>query len=87
MSAAVASRHLREMLVLAMLGGVLLFGAGCATHQRYVDPAVDRTSVERPARPIEEEESLSDRIGEVGVVLLVVLVTVGGILLPILLLA
>jgi len=75
---------LRVMVVLLGLGGGLLLGAGCAERQpQFID---SDTSIERPARPVSEEEGLSDRIGEVGVVLLVVAIAVGVILIPILLL-
>jgi len=41
--------------------------------------------MERPARPLEEEETVSDKIGEVGVVLLVVGTVAAGIAIPLLL--
>ena len=87
MSTALGIRSAQRALVLVAFTAVLLLSAGCASRQRYYDPSIDEVGVERSARPIDEEQSLADRIGEVGVVLLVVVVTVGGILLPILLLA
>lgn len=72
--------------MLVALSGVLLGGAGCASHQQQATSIEDRTSIERPVEPLNEEETLTDRIGQVGVVLLVVVVTVGAILLPIFLL-
>jgi len=61
-----------------------LFLTGCAARQpETIDAPV---GIERPARPLSEEEGLADRIGEIGVVLLVIVVSIGGILLPILLL-
>ncbi len=70
--------------VLCALVIAVLVGSGCATQQRN-RPAED-TRIERPAVPLSEEEGLSDKIGEVGVVVLVVVLTVGVILVPILLL-
>ncbi len=81
------SRVARLAFILLVLSSVLFFGAGCASRQRtpaQIDD--DAAGVERPARALSEEEGLADRIGQVGVVLLVVVVTVGGILIPILLL-
>ena len=69
--------------VLVCLAGALFLAPGCATHRP--GPG-DHSRVERPAHPLEEEESLSDKLGEVGVVVLIVVVTVGGILVPIILL-
>ncbi len=70
--------------VLCALVIAVLVGSGCATHQRS-RPAED-TGIERPAVPVSEDESLTDKIGEVGVVVLIVVLTVGVILVPILLL-
>lgn len=77
----------RLLLAIVMMLGCAAAGPGCAARQRETAP-IERqaTSLERPAKPLSEEESLADRIGEVGIVVLVVVVTVGGILLPILLL-
>ncbi len=77
---------LRGTVLLLTLTGTLLLGAGCATRQHEMAPAEEETNIERPAVPLSEEEGVTDRIGEVGVVLLVVAVAVGLILLPILLL-
>ncbi len=74
----------RMACVLACLAGALFLAPGCATQQRP-GPG-DHSRVERPAHPLEEEEGLSDKIGQVGVVVLIVVVTVGGILIPIILL-
>ena len=66
---------------------ILLSGAvGCAARQPYPASIDESTSIERPARPLEEEETFWDRAGEVGIVILIVAITVGGILVPILLL-
>jgi len=72
-------------VVLTALSMALLAGSGCASRQPYGASVEDRTSIERPARPLDEEEGLSDKIGEIGIVLLLVGVTIGGILVPILL--
>ena len=69
---------------LAALSLVLLIEAGCASRQRSTTPIEEPAGIERPARSLEEEESLFDRIGEVGVVLLVVGVTIGLIVVPLL---
>ena len=55
-------------------------------RQRPPSAVEDEAGIERPAQPLSEEETLADRIGQVGVVILIVVVTVGGILVPILLL-
>jgi hypothetical protein len=59
---------------------------GCASQRRQETSIEEPATIERPARPLGEEEGLADRIGEVGVVLLVVGVTVGAIAVPLLLL-
>ncbi len=71
---------------LAVLSALLAVGAGCASQQRQTTSVEEPVGIERPARSLGEEETLSDRIGEVGVVLLVVGVTLGLILVPLLLL-
>ena len=76
----------QKVLGLAVVCAVLVLAAGCATHQRYPSAAEEEAGIERPAQPLGEEEGLADRIGEVGIVILVVVVTVGGILVPLLLL-
>jgi len=76
----------RFAVLLLALSGALLLGNGCATRQHEPLSAEEETSIERPAVPLSEEAGLTDRIGEVGVVLLVVGVAIGLILLPILLL-
>lgn len=75
----------RLAVLLLALSGVLFLGGGCASRQREPAQIEDDTSIERPAVPLGEEEGLTDRIGQVGVVLLVVGVTIGLILIPILL--
>jgi hypothetical protein len=78
---------IRFAFLLLALSGALFLGGGCAARQHEPVPAEEEeTSIERPAVPLSEETSWTDRIGEVGVVLLVVGVAVGLILLPILLL-
>ncbi len=76
----------QSALGLVVLSAVLFFAAGCATHQRQPASVEESTSIERPARPLEEEETFWDHTGEVGIVILIIGITVGGILLPILLL-
>ena len=75
----------RLAFLLLALCGALCFGTGCASRQRQAAEIDDDRSIERPAVPLSEEEGLADRIGEVGVVLLVVGVAIGLILIPILL--
>ena len=83
---------MRVFMLLWALSGVLFVSGGCASHQRQptrvqqVDQVDDDSSIERPAVPLGEETGLVDRIGEVGVVLLVVGIAIGLILIPILLL-
>jgi hypothetical protein len=76
----------RFTVLLLALSGVLFLGGGCASRQRQPAEVDESTTVERPAVPLSEEQGLADRIGEVGVVILVVGVTIGLILIPILLL-
>jgi hypothetical protein len=76
----------RLTVLLLALAGVLFLGGGCASRQREPAQIDDDTSIERPAVPLSEETSLTDRIGEVGVVILVVGITLGLILIPLLLL-
>jgi hypothetical protein len=70
--------------VLTALSAVLVVGAGCASRQQQPAPIQEPAGIERPAQPLSEEESLSDRIGEVGIVILVIGVTVGLIVVPLL---
>jgi hypothetical protein len=78
-------RSWQTAIVLVMLSALLLGAPGCASEQRYAsDDSIDE-SIERPAVPLEEEETLSDKIGEVGVVSLVLGVVAAGIALPFLL--
>jgi len=72
-------------IVLAVLSGILLVAPGCASEQRLPGTDEEVESMERPARPLEEEETVSDKIGEVGVVLLVVGTVAAGIAIPLLL--
>ena len=73
-------------VLLLALSAVLFLGAGCAARQHESVSSEEETSIERPAVPLTEEEGVADRIGQVGIVLLVVGVAIGLILLPILLL-
>jgi hypothetical protein len=63
--------------LLAVLSATLFLASGCASSKKPEPATVDYRGIERPARPVGEEESVSDRMGQVGVVLLVVLVTAG----------
>ena len=76
----------RWSVLLLALSAVLFVGAGCASRQHQAAQVEEDSGIERPAVPLSEEEGLSDRIGEVGVVLLVVGITIGLIIVPILLL-
>jgi len=78
-------RSWRAALVLVMLSACLLLAPGCASEQRAPEYDDATSSFERPARPLDEEETLSDKVGEVGVVLLVVGGVAAGIVLPFLL--
>ncbi len=71
---------------LTALAAILVVEAGCASRQGQTTSIEEPASIERPAQPLGEEETLYDRIGEVGIVLLVVAVTVGVIVVPLLLL-
>jgi hypothetical protein len=75
-------RSWQTVIVFAVLSGVLLVAPGCASQQRSPERGDTVESMERPAVPLEDEETLSDKIGEVGVVLLVV----GAVVVPIVLL-
>jgi hypothetical protein len=77
---------MRVAVVFVALCGGLLAASGCASQQRQAAAIDEDASIERPAMPLDEETGLADRIGEVGVVLLIIAVTVGGILVPLLLL-
>ena len=79
--------HLRRAwqtlcVVIALLGVLSVLGS-CAAHPRH-NTMLDDDTLE--AQPLNEDDSLGDKAGEVGVVGLVVAVIVGGILLPIFLL-
>jgi len=63
--------------------GALLGGAGCAVHRQAVPADDTATGNVRAARPLGEEDSVADRAGQVMVVLLVIVVTVGLILVPV----
>ena len=68
-------------LVLAALCGTLLLGVGCASQQ--AQPAtVDYRGIERPARPISEEESTGYEAGQIVIVLVAVAVAGALIALP-----
>lgn len=73
---------LRLVVLCIMLSGTV----GCAARQPHPASVEESAGIERPAHPLEEEETFWDRAGEVGIVLLIVGITVAGILLPILLL-
>jgi len=75
----------RTTLVLLTLSALLMLVTGCASRQAETTSVEEPAGIERPAEPLEEETTLSDQIGEVGIVLLVVAVTIGGILIPLLL--
>ena len=75
-----------KAFVLMALCSVLWLAAGCASRPHQAAEIDDTSSIERPAVPLGEEQTLSDRFGEMGIVLLVIAVAVGGILIPILLL-
>ena len=77
---------LRFAVLLLAFAGVLFLNGGCASRQHQPTQVEDDSDIERPAGPLGEEEGLTDRIGEVGVVILVVGITLGLILIPILLL-
>ena len=77
---------MRVAVLLLAFSGLLFVNGGCASHQPQPTHVEDDSGIERPAVPLEEEEGLTDRIGEVGVVILVVGITLGLILIPILLL-
>jgi hypothetical protein len=77
-------RALRVMVVCVMLCGSAPLVTGCAARQEEWHTTEEPASIERPASPLEEEKSLADRAGEVMVVILVVGITVGLILVPIL---
>src|SRR5579862_8826449 len=62
----------RAATILAVLSACLLFAPGCASEQRTADYDDTPPNIERPAQPLEDEETLTDKIGEVGVVLLVI---------------
>ena len=72
--------------VVVVLCGTLLFGSACASRQPEPRPFGTPQSIERPASSLEEETSAADRAGEIAVVLLVVVVTIAGIVVPIILL-
>ena len=79
-------RSWRVFLVLTALCASLLLASGCAGRQPQGTSIESPASIERPAQSLGEEESLADKIGQVGVVLLVVGAAIGGILVPLLLL-
>ena len=66
-----ATRRWRIALVAALLWVGLSMVPGCSGERQptsYSSP----TGIERPALPMDEEETAADKAGEVGVVLLVV---------------
>jgi hypothetical protein len=78
-------RPWRTAIVLLVFSGFLLGAAGCASEQRSYDSEDSIESIEQPADSFEEEESLSDKAGEVGVVLLAIGTVAAGVALPFLL--
>jgi len=78
-------RSWQTAIVLVLLSGILLIAPSCASEQHTSGGGGSIEGIERPARPLGEEESLADKIGEVGVVLLVVGSVAAGIVIPLLL--
>jgi hypothetical protein len=76
---------MRFAVLLLAFSGVLFLNGGCASRQHQPTYVEDDGDIERPATPLSAEEGPTDLIGEVGVVILVVGITIGLILLPILL--
>jgi len=77
-----ANVPLRLTVLLLALSGALFLTAGCASRQHEPAEVEEDSGIERPAVPLSEEEGLTDRIGEVGVALLVIGITVALIVLP-----
>jgi len=77
-----ANMPLRFTVLLLAFSGVLFLGAGCASRQHQPAEVEEDAGIERPAVPLSEEEGLTDRIGEVGVALLVVGIAVALIVIP-----
>jgi hypothetical protein len=73
---------LRMVVLFVALCSAPLATTGCAARPMQ-PPMIETETIERPAEPLDDEESLADRIGEVGIVILVVGIAIGGILLPI----
>ena len=69
------------LCVLTLLCGTLLAGAGCASRQKEAT-SVDYRGIERPARPLSEEDSTTWKVGEVAVVVLAIAVAGALIALP-----
>jgi hypothetical protein len=78
-------RSWQTAIILVLLSGILVMAPSCASEQHTSGRGGSIEGIERPARPLGEEESLSDKIGEVGVVLLVVGTVAAGIVVPLLL--
>jgi len=81
-----ADAPMRFAVLLLAFSGVVFLNSGCTARQHEPTHVEEDSDIERPAVPLSEEEGLTDRIGEVGVVILVIGVTLGLILIPILLL-
>jgi hypothetical protein len=79
-------RTWHSAIVLLALSILLVVAPGCASQRSSPRGSASIEGIERPARSMDEEEGLSDKMGEVGVVLLVVGSAIAGILLPLLLL-
>ena len=66
-------------LVRVILCALLLLSAGCASRQEETGEVEEPAGIERPAVPLEEEETASSRTGEILIVVLGVCFLVGGI--------
>ena len=79
-------RFWQTAIMLGMFCGLLLVAPGCASERHAPGRGASQDSIERPARGLDEEQSFGDKLGEFGVVLLVVGSVAAGIILPLLLL-
>jgi hypothetical protein len=73
---------LRTTLLLAALCGGVALVSGCASRQPQPTTIESRASSDETNAALTDDKSLADRLGEGGVVLLVVAVAIGGIVLP-----
>lgn len=83
----------RSSFLVFILLGVLTCGVtltGCSARPAMTPQEEqanrERGGIERPARALSEEDSFSDQLGKIGVVILVVGITLAGIIVPIILL-